>query len=81
MAMARTSDIQRDHDIQNMLGVKAEEFWTPSVQDVELIEARLRAALEKGAKDPITMNPAVQTLRPRDGVGHAICHAWPTTAG
>src|SRR5437588_1380031 len=71
-------DIQRDHDIQNMLGVKAEEFWTPSVQDVELIEARLRAALEKGAKDPITMNPAVQTLRDQksfsEEIGRILSH-------
>jgi hypothetical protein len=71
-------DIQRDRDIQNMLGVKAEEFWTPSVQDVEFIEARLKGALEKGAKDPITLNPGVQTLRDQksfsEEIGRILSH-------
>lgn len=36
---------------------QAKGFWTPTPQDVEAAESRLRAALEKGAKDPDTIMP------------------------
>jgi hypothetical protein len=49
------------HGIQDMLGVDAESFWTPSPQDVELVETRLKAALEKAAKEPATFNEYART--------------------
>ncbi|MDR3401252.1 MAG: hypothetical protein P4L99_02045 [Chthoniobacter sp.] len=35
----------------------AQGFWTPSPQDVAAAENQLRAALEKGVKDPATIMP------------------------
>jgi len=35
----------------------AQEFWTPTSQDIAAAESHLRAALEKGAKDPATIMP------------------------
>ncbi len=54
--LRRWRDMQRDHDIRNMLGIAAEEFWTPSAEDVQLIEKRLTPLLELGEKDPSILN-------------------------
>lgn len=44
------------HGIQNMLGVEAQDFWTPQAKDVELAESRLRSALEKAVKEPASLD-------------------------
>lgn len=46
---------------QNVLGVDAEGFWTPSPQEVEVVETRLKEALQKAVKDPEQFNKYAQT--------------------
>jgi hypothetical protein len=46
---------------QNALGVDAEGFWTPSPQEVELVETRLKEALQKAVKDPAQLNEYAKT--------------------
>ncbi|MES2594088.1 MAG: hypothetical protein V4662_02075 [Verrucomicrobiota bacterium] len=36
---------------ERLFGAETENFWTPQAKDIELAESKLRAALEKGAKE------------------------------
>lgn len=49
------------HGIQDMIGVEAQSFWTPLAKDIELAENRLRGALEKAVKEPMTLDAYAKT--------------------
>ena len=70
--------VQTWRDSQRIFGAKAQTFWTPTIKDVELIEARLKAGLEKGAKDPVSVSEQVLTSPDRqwlsEQIGHILSH-------
>ncbi|MEP7015057.1 MAG: hypothetical protein ABI925_06435 [Verrucomicrobiota bacterium] len=53
------------HGIQDILGVHAQSYWTPSPPEVERVETRLREVLENAAKDPATLEFAPATTSPK----------------
>lgn len=60
------------HGIQNIFGVEAESSWTPSAQDVELVETRLKEVLQDALQNPAKLNKYAKTTASRKYLSQQI---------
>ena len=58
------------HGIQNIIGVKSDEFWTPTTNDIANVEAMLKQALQYGLSNPSSLDKYASEWRNRYVVDH-----------